>query len=229
MPNPVRRYTAPIIMMSQNRSAQLDRVRDSSLHEKVDHMRLSQLLQLWETMQAQADDMQTLLRRWLQIQRVLRRGRGGTVNAQEWARVQMLQQASAFNTATHASGLATDSASAVPLQVAGGGCGALVSSQPCCPTCAAPWRSAASPPPWTTTTTTTTMTDGSADSASLFAARHTSNIAHISGGNASGGAGGNDEEHLDTQLDALQSSIEGTSVAHALITLALAQYGICIF
>ena len=36
-------YTAPIIMMSQNRQADIDRVKASDLHEKVDHIRLQQV------------------------------------------------------------------------------------------------------------------------------------------------------------------------------------------
>ena len=209
-------------MMSQNRSAQLDRVRDSSLHEKVDHIRLSQLLQLWETMQAQADDMQTLLRRWLHIQRVLRWRCGGDpvgngiAHGQEWARVQMLQQTSGVTAASHASVSVGNAVATIPAQ--GGACRggddrsatatSVDSSQVCCPTCAAPWRSASAPPPWTTT-----MAGGPADSVASFAARHAATgTAYASGsiGNASGGSGENEEEHIDTQLDALQSSIEGT-------------------
>lgn len=43
-------YTAPIIMMSQDRQSDIDRVKASDLHEKVDHIRLSQVWTIWEEM-----------------------------------------------------------------------------------------------------------------------------------------------------------------------------------
>ena len=41
-------YTAPIIMMASNRAAEVDRGRASDLHEKVDHIRLQQMMSVWE-------------------------------------------------------------------------------------------------------------------------------------------------------------------------------------
>ena len=46
-------YSTPIIMMSQNRASEIDRVRESSLSEKIDHMRLCQLIQIYETLYSQ--------------------------------------------------------------------------------------------------------------------------------------------------------------------------------
>jgi uncharacterized membrane protein len=66
-------FTSRVVsLISQNRSAEIDRVRESSLHEKVDHIRLSQLLRLWDSMQTQANDMQLLLRHWLAMHRRVR-------------------------------------------------------------------------------------------------------------------------------------------------------------
>jgi hypothetical protein len=65
-------YTAPIIMMSQNRSAEVDRVRNSSLHEKVDHIRRRQLLELWEEMQSQSAELQTMLSQMVDLHRTIR-------------------------------------------------------------------------------------------------------------------------------------------------------------
>lgn len=46
-------YTAPIIMMSQNRAADIDRIKAHDLHEKVDHIRLNQVWSLWDQLQLQ--------------------------------------------------------------------------------------------------------------------------------------------------------------------------------
>jgi uncharacterized membrane protein len=53
-------YTAPIIMMSQNRGADVDRLKAEDLHEKVDHIRLNQMFTLWETIQAQTKQIHSL-------------------------------------------------------------------------------------------------------------------------------------------------------------------------
>ena len=55
-------YATPIIMMSQNRSAEVDRYRASSLNEKVDQIRIAQFTQLWDTMKEQTDRMLGILR-----------------------------------------------------------------------------------------------------------------------------------------------------------------------
>jgi uncharacterized membrane protein len=41
-------YTAPILMMTNNRQAEVDRGRQSDLHEKVDHIRHQQMWSVWE-------------------------------------------------------------------------------------------------------------------------------------------------------------------------------------
>ena len=87
-------YTAPIIMMASNRAAEVDRSRASDLHEKVDHIRLQQMMTVWEKViamdeeQAKAramvgevrDLMRDLMHRMDHIERridaVARRGQG---------------------------------------------------------------------------------------------------------------------------------------------------------
>lgn len=48
-------YSTPIIMMSQNRVAEVERIRESSLQEKVDQIRLSQMLQVWDELVEQTN------------------------------------------------------------------------------------------------------------------------------------------------------------------------------
>jgi len=41
-------YAGPVILMSQNRQEDLDRLRATDLHEKVDHIRLDQMIAIWD-------------------------------------------------------------------------------------------------------------------------------------------------------------------------------------
>jgi uncharacterized membrane protein len=53
-------YTGPILVMSANRQAEVDRGRASDLHEKVDHVRLSQMWTVWERLAAVEDKVDGL-------------------------------------------------------------------------------------------------------------------------------------------------------------------------
>jgi len=63
-------YTAPIIMMSQNRQSDIDRDKAFDLHEKVDHIRLNQVWALWDQMQLQQRKLDAIERTLTGVQQV---------------------------------------------------------------------------------------------------------------------------------------------------------------
>lgn len=57
-------FTAPIIMMSQNRADNVDRIRDSDLHEKIDQIRILEVHRIWQKIEEQDEvirKIQTLM------------------------------------------------------------------------------------------------------------------------------------------------------------------------
>lgn len=64
-------YTAPIIMMSQNRGADVDRLKAEDLHEKVDHIRLNQMFTLCEAIQAQTKQIDRLETKLEQLSNII--------------------------------------------------------------------------------------------------------------------------------------------------------------
>ena len=55
-------YTAPVIMMSQNRAGEIDRLRNSDLHEKVDQLRITELWHVYHALNEQSAVLERMLK-----------------------------------------------------------------------------------------------------------------------------------------------------------------------